>query len=891
MAGRPVSLFRLYRLVMEHGGYDILSAERMRWRQLTKQFGFGNHHEAAMTFQLKTVFYKYLAAYEIATFWGETPPPPEILENLTAKGGDLRTRTIQNFPIPGLREPGALGDGADSGDEEQSTPRADTMDVDEPGSAGRYSTRQLRQDPKKTQLYQPETSSTRQRYMRATSSPQTSPAPAPVQAYHSVSADPRSGSFNLEKYEPRQPMALTLRPVITPSNNPDLFRQRKALAKVQSTPKQTAYEPQQLLKPVLSTSMHGPNIYIRCLYGLRSGIPAEQDFALHHLVKVSYERGDKYKFEGFPLLAESLLEKALEVTSLIYGVRWKISYEGDQSVQCDNVINGSYGTPAILDRLNSLEVKIAADDVETEDFSHKLDKLNEAVLVIRNMVILEENAAFISRFPLLREFLTIAINLPNQPRLAEYQHYALEIAEQVTRYWELLYDDPLYLSLLNQLDSNDRGRMLSAMRAIIRIAMDRPQINRLKDVPVSTVQRLISFLLLDSDDDTVSSSLDLLYQYTAISENMNLLLAECPDLLPALTARLASLLLHAARSFEEKVLVRAAQKLPPNNSIPIIPNELFEQLLEFQEPTRSSHWLRCCFEESPQDDITQIAIWQAYQGRFQNQNPIPAADFIKNVSNTFATAQAQVINGPTPRFIIKGIRPKRILMNLKNEPQFKCLWESHIPRLDDPVASSRFSITVRCGQWQSTPEKLWSHILVDHLNIPRSEDGKSFSIDNTSTYRCHWSGCTRSTALTNSREAAMHVRLHLPETAVPNEASGKSTELLREAEYTRHTFYSTPSDEKGLPVGIAWMAVMVLRNLARFATRQQYQRGTTAGRLMENLFGNIKGELWHNIAVNRTLGWYLQDLMRMVTKGDDIGQDVDAVRNQAVNGHGDLLMT
>lgn len=54
-------MLKLYKIVLENGGYDALSAERMRWRSLVKQFGFGNHHEAAMTFQLKTVYYKNLA--------------------------------------------------------------------------------------------------------------------------------------------------------------------------------------------------------------------------------------------------------------------------------------------------------------------------------------------------------------------------------------------------------------------------------------------------------------------------------------------------------------------------------------------------------------------------------------------------------------------------------------------------------------------------------------------------------------------------------------------------------------------------------------------------------------------------------------------------------------
>ena len=54
-------MHKLYKLVMDRGGYDALSAERMQWRSLVKEFGFGRTHEAVMTFQLKTVYYKNLA--------------------------------------------------------------------------------------------------------------------------------------------------------------------------------------------------------------------------------------------------------------------------------------------------------------------------------------------------------------------------------------------------------------------------------------------------------------------------------------------------------------------------------------------------------------------------------------------------------------------------------------------------------------------------------------------------------------------------------------------------------------------------------------------------------------------------------------------------------------
>jgi hypothetical protein len=84
-----------------------------------------------------------LRAYEISTVHNREPPPKEILEDVSAKGGDLLNRTVENFFPPGSRETERLRNGdEDSEDEEEEgdvkrTPRDDKMDVDEPGSLGR----------------------------------------------------------------------------------------------------------------------------------------------------------------------------------------------------------------------------------------------------------------------------------------------------------------------------------------------------------------------------------------------------------------------------------------------------------------------------------------------------------------------------------------------------------------------------------------------------------------------------------------------------------------------------------------------------------------------------------------------------------------------------------
>jgi hypothetical protein len=253
-------------------------------------------------------------AYEIKYHWREEPPPPEIVENLTAKGGDIRKRTLENFHIPGSREPALLVEGVESAEDEQTTPKVgNTIEAEEAGSGGRYPSSktilarltklasprlhdppqvnfyngvaclkttlsrlpltpllsnfvnisytfcleacltlligQLRQDPKRTQLFQPDLGPTRRIFSRATNSPQASPAPQQQQHQQSSSTDPRNPNFSIDKYQPRHPMAMALRPVVTPGNDPEIFRQRVAAARANAFPK-AGLEPQQALKHV-----------------------------------------------------------------------------------------------------------------------------------------------------------------------------------------------------------------------------------------------------------------------------------------------------------------------------------------------------------------------------------------------------------------------------------------------------------------------------------------------------------------------------------------------------------------------------------------------------------------------------------------------------------------
>ncbi|KAL2012239.1 hypothetical protein VTN00DRAFT_4957 [Thermoascus crustaceus] len=93
---RGIDLYILLKKVCAAGGYDSLSNPRSgasHWRDLCGQLGLPEH----LSFQVKTIYQKYLAAYEIARLHQRAPPAKELLEDVPAVGGGLLSRTVEEY--------------------------------------------------------------------------------------------------------------------------------------------------------------------------------------------------------------------------------------------------------------------------------------------------------------------------------------------------------------------------------------------------------------------------------------------------------------------------------------------------------------------------------------------------------------------------------------------------------------------------------------------------------------------------------------------------------------------------------------------------------------------------------------------------------------------------
>ncbi|KAM0562787.1 hypothetical protein ACHAPJ_001627 [Fusarium lateritium] len=889
-----LDLFKVFNHIVESGGYDKVSEEKLAWRRMASELGIYSNNEASTAFSLKEKFYKNLAAFEISTVHGKEPPPKDILEDVTAKGAALLSRTRDNFRGKRESNVGAT-DSAASGDD--GTPVRERPVPDAAASA--RASRGLREAPPQRVIFQPDTGPSRTtrhssaHHASSTNSPAANPPQTPshhpnmpVPQQHQQQnyqgnrgpsvlhnpPNPENTSNLVTAYQPRFSKPLQLRAVATPSNAPNEFQKPRQLPRL---------DPRQPMQP--GTGFDGPNIYMRCLNALRSNIPAEQAFALNHLVKISFERGDKYKFDSFPGLAEGLVDKALEVGSLFYHVNWTVSWGSPIDSGDFGVLDGNYGTQDILERIENLIEKDMPDVLQTESYADNLVLVTEAILTIRNMVTLPENAHNMSDFPPLKDLICIILCLPQKDSLVELKHLTLDIAEQLTPFMALDSDDPLYKTLLAQMTSEDRGTILTSLRALGRISMNLEATNKLGDVPGPIIQRLASWLLLN-DDELIDACLDFLYQYTAVVPNVDTLIR---SLTPEnLVDHLTRLLAHGARKTQREFILVPEQRIPARDQIAPMPDDLLQEMLKLEEPDRVHRWVRCFFEEDNNSFVTQLAAWQAYQNAFVSplkaigQPLITPADFIRNSTSVYKDSNAQVLRepgDPQQKFIIHGIRARPKPLSIEGKEYGRCLW-----------ASNPNNKLEKCGHFYIQPEKMWEHILTDHLEEKRNEAGQFDNVEKE--FACTWDQCSRFHKPTEMhlQDFARHINTHIS-SALPSEGQSRKPERswIVPAKTMAVTFEETMTvrDERNpnLPpqaAGIPLSAALVLRNIARNVVKteaeeemlkKQEKTGETGG-WNETLFRPILPRLFEILAENRALSPYIASLLDLI-RVDNEDQD------------------
>ena len=127
-----------------------------------------------------------------------------------------------------------------------------------------------------------------------------------------------------------------------------------------------------------------------------------------------------------------------------------------------------------------------------------------------------------------------------------------------------------------------------------------------------------------------------------------------------------------------------------------LPSAVLEKLWAHKEPIRAHRWLKEALETDPQCGVMQITLWKAYERAFHaSGHPLlEAKEFIQSANKVIEGASAEVIPGPTTRFIIKGVRPKTVRASaVRKEALGVTSSESTAPRAskEEPSTSIRLS--------------------------------------------------------------------------------------------------------------------------------------------------------------------------------------------------------
>lgn len=339
-----------------------------------------------------------------------------------------------------------------------------------------------------------------------------------------------------------------------------------------------------------------------------------------------------------------------------------------------------------------------------------------------------------------------------------------------------------------------------------------------------------------------------------------------------------------------------------------------------------------CFETDTQSEMTQIHLWQSYQATFlkyqQGYGNLIAGDFIKNVSNTFTGASAQV--AAANKYVIRGIRPRQIAHDIHGKELVKCCWRtnpSEIPQ--EVVAIFANNQGKECGEFFLNGERLLEHILTSHMKIPKkapaSVNGDAQQPSQTASkraafdfaaadaslpYACQWSTCTHRpsgpSVPVSLALLARHINTHLPDNSSNAELKRQHHRDSKDGEEpipSNRVWHRTMADEHNDAAGLPLGSALVLRNVARGVRKMAPADSTSAAaaedkalpadgeqphrdneddevaaavpeapvpasaELMKKIFDPIREKLFFAMAHNPTLSHYLGAVIRAIAAG------------------------
>ncbi|KAK6538950.1 Chromatin structure-remodeling complex protein rsc9 [Orbilia ellipsospora] len=737
---KKVDLLKLYKLIVQKGGYTLVSQKTGLWKELAVNFN-PPQHNTNIGFVLKTIYWKNLGAWECVNHWNEEAPVPEAIEHQSAAGSDLVGRkppeSIENSS-PALLTRGRSGGGEPSGSTPTTTP----------------SGRTLREAPPKRQFFQPEVSTPRPRNPVA---PSQSPALQPTINGKGSTSGGGSHSMNINSAEQNPLPPANIVPIFTPYSHPQKF-----LPVTHKNGNVHLHE----LRPMPQEEI-ADKLVERAVMGIQSRLPQELYEGLQTILRITSLPGFSIYFRDSPSLAHDLL-------ALI---------EDCANVSADEQPSGELKpwAPSEYRPISSLKpptINSPSGSLEPVEWRKKMDLGLHAIDILRNMTArdnnypaIENNIRYLAAFhPNTIPILMKGLCTPKSHQFNELRRICLGVIDALSLGLDIADEAKLVDIIWEGIDDDDLTTVVLKLSVMVNLSV-KEKTGHMKQIPAAVLEYLEN-LLMSKDERLLIATLDFFYHFTLLDEG-TALLTQRPDAIQKLSQMIRLLSYGTVRIPPDPAASSAKSSSSNKKAVPQVtpelPADLLSDILRLNEPQRAIWWIRSSFEANPDSEITQIALWQAYQrqfGGYTNAGPkaqplLQANDFIKNVSVAFTGARPQMIpgeNGQPSRFVINGIAPREEPMGLDCEVYLRCDWR--VPK-DKPATASDApdsSDMKPCGQFFPNCKSLYEHVRDKHTFLNQKAEGIS------ETQICRWRDCTRFPAPGTDKKIVFykHLLAHMP---------------------------------------------------------------------------------------------------------------------------------
>ncbi|RKP04947.1 hypothetical protein THASP1DRAFT_33231 [Thamnocephalis sphaerospora] len=532
--------------------------------------------------------------------------------------------------------------------------------------------------------------------------------------------------------------------------------------------------PAPLPETLTTRQLYGSGPQSRLLLALKSHLPNEIDWAFNTLIRLSHQSHEPFDISLIP----ELLDIMLQLVPPLHFVEHASNTQGTTHHAATPI-----GQPR------------RAEDTE---------RILQVLHILRNLSFLGANKSVLAFNARCKELLRAGIALPATDTNVEIRQYCLDTVENISTRMVLRSPrDSLYALLQAELFGADRQGILTAVRALTRLAMNEQNLRALSNINKRLLHRIWEMTLVP-DEELVAAVLDYLYQYTGVFEELATQLPRIVD--GDVVRRLVQLLVWSSPAEQRAALMqKQQQQQQESEAVEVVPPEqpiatptatpAEGSPASSQEPARAIAWVRQTFVVDPTAAVGLTSMFLEYQATFRSAgNTLSTVDFV----NALKSMQLPV------SIVIMSIDGTDIYPFLYTSGFRKAVpadQTDDAAKADTPPAETSLCRWIGCEDTVTDAEKLAEHVHKEHADTLQD-----------ATLTCRWMTCTRVFDAPNAqRKLASHLAVHL----APARPGGAKPAESGASDVARPPMSVGPIAEPEL-IGVPLTASLILRNLARY---------------------------------------------------------------------------